>query len=122
MIASCLKPRMRIVTSATVVDFDSMRFRSQYADLPLTEFYIEIDSNTAISSLDVTVNGTTRTFTFDEAITKGTLDVLTGILTKADDSTYAMGGMEVNAILGWNTISTSVYVKKISASYNVFGR
>ena len=113
MIRSCKKPP---------VYFESTTgsFYSQYADLPLKSCVVSFDEQSAISSLDFTANGTTQTFTFDTAITTGSLDVLTGVLTKSDSSTVNLGGMEINTILGLNSLSSSVGT--ISAEYFKAGR
>lgn len=113
MIKTCQKPP---------VYFESTTgsFYSQYAGLPLKSCIVSFDEQSAISSLDFTANGTTQTFTFDEAIATGSLDVLTGVLTKSDSSTVNLGGMEINTILGSNSLISSVGT--ISAEYLKAGR
>jgi hypothetical protein len=116
MIHSCQKPPVYFPTVTGAI----CSFNSQYAGLPLKSCVVSFDEQSAISSLDFTANGTTRTFTFDEAITTGSLDVLTGVLTKSDSSTVNLGGMEINTILGLNSLISSV--GNISAEYLKAGR
>ena len=125
MFRSYKKPIVQSMTNAVIgigKPVNELDFRSQYDDLPLYILNIGFDQETAISSIDVTVNGDTQTFTFDEAITKGNLDVLTGILTKSDSSTYAMAGMDCKTVAGANRVSLSAGIHMIEAGVIGAGR
>lgn len=121
MLKSCKKPPIDFYTESAVGD-NEVEFYSQYAGLPLKLFEIGFDLQSAISSFDITVNGTTTTISFGESIAKGTLDVLTGILTKSDSSKLYLGGMDISTILGLNSITTSIYPEHIDVSYLHAGR
>ena len=121
MFKTCKKPPIDFYTISTVGD-NEVEFDSQYAGLPLKLFEIGFDLSSALSSFDITVNGTTTTISFGEPIAKGTLDVLTGILTKSDSSKIYLGGLDISTVLGLNTISFSIYPDYIDVSYLHAGR
>ena len=121
MIKSCKKPPIDFYIDTSVGD-NKVEFYSQYAGLPLKELTIEFDLQSAVSSFDITINGTTYTISFGESLAQGTLDVLTGILTKSDSSKIYLEGLDISTILGLNTIALSIYPEYIDVSYLHAGR
>lgn len=87
------------VTGSSVV------FNSVYGGIPLKECIIDFDEQTAISSLTITVNSISHTINLGESLTEGSLNVLTGILTKADTSTIQLPVYRIDTEHGQNTIS-----------------
>ena len=89
-------------------------FDTEFA-LPLKKCVISFNEVSAISSIDVTVNGTTTTISFGESLTEGSVDVVSGILTRADSTIKQLTPTQLSSIVGQNTISTTG--DSISAKY-----
>lgn len=66
-----------------------------------------IDANVSgVSSVTITSNGTTNTIALGESITAGgSLNVTTGLLTRADSTTKQLNSLAIPTVSGSNSIS-----------------
>lgn len=82
---------------------------------------VDFSSQAAISSIDVTINGTTQTISFGETLTDGTVDLVNGIITRPDNSVKFIAPQVITQKSGRNTISGDSAVTNISVTFTKVG-